>query len=114
MGTRHLIIIYYKGEYVIIQYGQWDGYPSGQGRDIVNFILVPGNVERLKSGLKFVRLPSDSEKKDIETRTSNYEEKGWMQDYPLYTRDTSAKMLEIIANATKSSPVLKKNEDLDQ
>lgn len=31
MGTCNLICVYYKGRYAIAQYGQLDGYPSGQG-----------------------------------------------------------------------------------
>jgi hypothetical protein len=55
MGTRHLILIWYKGKWQIVQYGQWgkfipyqinrllslsieDGYPSGQGIKIVKFL----------------------------------------------------------------------------
>lgn len=34
MGTRHLIKVKYKGEIKVSQYGQWDGYPDGQGLDI--------------------------------------------------------------------------------
>lgn len=30
MGTRHLILVFYKGAYRIAQYGQWDGYPSSE------------------------------------------------------------------------------------
>ena len=38
MGTRHLIIVWYKGKYRIAQYGQWDGYPSGQGLRVLRFL----------------------------------------------------------------------------
>ena len=38
MGTRHLIAVFIDGEYKIAQYGQWDGYPSGQGGDVLEFI----------------------------------------------------------------------------
>lgn len=39
MGTRHLIAVQVDGEYKVAQYGQWDGYPSGQGVGILNFLL---------------------------------------------------------------------------
>jgi len=33
MGTRHLSMAYNKGgEVKVAQYGQWDGYPEGQGQ----------------------------------------------------------------------------------
>ena len=38
MGTRHLICVVKNGEYKVAQYGQWDGQPSGQGADILNFL----------------------------------------------------------------------------
>lgn len=38
MGTRHLIAIVQDGAPKVAQYGQWDGYPSGQGADIVGFL----------------------------------------------------------------------------
>lgn len=38
MGTRHLTMVFKDGCYKVAQYGQWDGYPSGQGRTCVNFL----------------------------------------------------------------------------
>ncbi len=37
MGTRHLIEVVHNGEIKVAQYGQWDGYPDGQGVDILSF-----------------------------------------------------------------------------
>lgn len=31
MGTRNLTAVYLDGQYKVAQYGQWDGYPEGQG-----------------------------------------------------------------------------------
>jgi hypothetical protein len=31
MGTRNLTIVIHRGLHPIAQYGQWDGYPEGQG-----------------------------------------------------------------------------------
>ena len=32
MGTRGLTMVVSKGKTRVAQYGQWDHYPSGQGR----------------------------------------------------------------------------------
>lgn len=37
MGTRHLTMVK-LGDKVFGQYGQWDGYPSGQGEVVVEFL----------------------------------------------------------------------------
>lgn len=38
MGTRHLTLVKNEqGEIKVAQYGQWDGYPSGQGVNILEF-----------------------------------------------------------------------------
>lgn len=38
MGTRNLIAVYKDGIHRIAQYGQWDGYPEGQGRTVLEFL----------------------------------------------------------------------------
>jgi hypothetical protein len=38
MGTRNLACVVKNGEYKLARYCQWDGYPSGQGRDILEFL----------------------------------------------------------------------------
>lgn len=48
MGTRHLILVFYKGDYHIAQYGQLDGYPSGEGVRILEFASTSNNLTMLK------------------------------------------------------------------
>ena len=38
MGTRNLTCVIKDGKYRVAQYGQWDGYPEGQGMNILNFL----------------------------------------------------------------------------
>ncbi|MEN6550001.1 MAG: hypothetical protein ABFE07_28490 [Armatimonadia bacterium] len=38
MGTRNLTCVVVDGEYKVAQYGQWDGYPSGQGKTALDFL----------------------------------------------------------------------------
>jgi hypothetical protein len=123
MGTRSLICVFYKGRFVIAQYTQFDGYPQdqGQGMKILNFLLDPSNIERLKGGLQHVVTLSqesrqqleDGVRQDIEARprspgpdvyfskdTCNSEE-FWLSLSPL----TGAGILEIAAQATAEKPV---------
>ena len=58
MGTRHLICVFCGGEYKIAQYGQWDGYPEGQGAWILDFLSSEENVQRLKDNLSKTRFVS--------------------------------------------------------
>src|SRR4051812_8314171 len=44
MGTRHLTRVIVNGQCVISQYGQWDGYPTGQGHTIAKFLA--GTLEQ--------------------------------------------------------------------
>ena len=55
MGTRHLIAVYKDGEHKIAQYGQWDGYPEGQGVDVLKFLRRDGNREILFNRLDHCR-----------------------------------------------------------
>ena len=38
MGTRNLTMVIKDGKTKIAQYGQWDGYPSGQGITVLRFL----------------------------------------------------------------------------
>lgn len=38
MGTRHLTLVQLDSAYPVAQYGQWDGYPSGQGETVLTFL----------------------------------------------------------------------------
>lgn len=37
MGTRNLTCVVVDGEYKVAQYCQWDGYPSGEGLEVLGF-----------------------------------------------------------------------------
>lgn len=45
MGTRNLTAAVIDGDFKIAQYGQWDGYPSGQGDTLLTFLrnLIDAN-----------------------------------------------------------------------
>lgn len=57
MGTRHITAVVSEGQFVVAQYGQWDGYPTGAGNDIV--AIISGKIDQLRGSLKYI-VPVDS------------------------------------------------------
>ena len=112
MGTRNLTAVVKNGEPVIAQYGQWDGYPEGQGTTVYEFIKHAG-IARLEMNLDKAYWADEKELKSI---YSKYEtEDGWMtfekgqefaEDYPSLSRDTCAGILDLVANATTRVPLV--------
>lgn len=92
MGTRHLICVYKGGEYKVAQYGQWDGYPSGQGIDILQFLHTwdrpkfEKQVDKLTwiTGAEYDKIPQKT-----------------LADRAEFSRDTSAKLLPMIQNSKR-------------
>ena len=49
MGTRGLTVVKSKGKVKVAQYGQWDHYPSGQGKTIARFIQNEMDLNKFKT-----------------------------------------------------------------
>ena len=64
MGTRHMIAVVSDDKYRVAQYGQWDGYPSGQGVGVLGF-LTNGNLEALKRNALKCSFISNDEYKEL-------------------------------------------------
>lgn len=108
MGTRNLTCVISGGKHCIAQYGQWDGYPSGQGTNILDF-LHNGNVDALKiNAPKCVFLRRDEYKEmwrefgvdidasgfvDMETSDKFHEK------YPQLNRDVASNILKMVASS---------------
>ncbi len=111
MGTRNLTMVISDGTTRIAQYGQWDGYPSGQGSTALNF-LRECDVDKFKEQLQRCRFIESSKRK--QTELENFMKKigapnGWMtgeqadqyhKKYPFLTRDNGAEILNLIYDAT--------------
>lgn len=89
MGTRHLISVVLNNEFKVAQYGQWDGYPLGQGYAIVRFVL---NNLMTNEGLEIFK------NKIKECYYMNLEEIGEVGEYvpQEFDRDTGSKILDLI------------------
>lgn len=101
MGTRNLTkVIDRNGEIKVAQYGQWDGYPSGQG---INALLHAYNHKQIEKGLDKVRWATESELTEIYSKFSEMnrlgtdDEKNFGLYYPNLTRDTCADILGVVA-----------------
>lgn len=62
MGTRNLTVVKLNKKTKVAQYGQWDGYPAGQGQNIASF-LKKADLKKFK---KQVSLLKKYTQKDVE------------------------------------------------
>ena len=109
MGTRHLICVVSNEEYKVTQYGQWDGYPEGAGKVVLNFLRRDFVLDKFKKGLRnlYYNTPEQSKQEWMECGVDPGDDSGMVgldiaerhkQQYPQNSRDTGAKILEIIQN----------------
>lgn len=93
MGTRGLIAVYDQaGTHKIAQYFQWDGYPSGQGKDVLTFLHDENKVHLLKEyRLKNCRFltPKEIDKINLE--------KNPIESRPQLSRNMGADILNLAA-----------------
>lgn len=106
MGTRHLISVRLKDKVKIAQYGQWDGYPTGQGAALAKFIQsAKFDLKKLKKNLASVTFITPEEHKARWTECGAKPDSDFVsmdvfnkfsQKYPWLSRDTGAKILEMV------------------
>jgi hypothetical protein len=109
MGTRNLTLVNdQNGTKKVAQYGQWDGYPSGVGANILNFLHDKELFENFKSNLSKVRfLDVEGIDKDFVEKFNNEptkEQEVWHETF--LSRDLAAKVLQNIANSEDSEILL--------
>jgi len=114
MGTRNLTKVIKDGEVVVAQYGQWDGYPSGQGLTAFFAVTQDDVMAGLEANLNLTYQPSEAERRAMSKPFEDGHDEGWMtlesgkafgEKYPSMTRDTGAEILYLIANATEPVPL---------
>jgi hypothetical protein len=97
MGTRHLICVFKDNEYKVAQYGQWDGYPGGQGVRILKFLREEMVRPAFDSGVAKLRWLAEREIEELNREQVN------LADYPELSRDTSAELLPLILQSSEQN-----------
>lgn len=98
MGTRNLTLVQQNGQYKVAQYGQFDGYPAGQGKTVLEFLRTWDRpaFERKVAAASFL---SESE---LDELTQQIKTEGldntWPEKWPELSRRTAAKILQIITH----------------
>lgn len=109
MGTRNLTLVKDReGKTRVAQYGQWDGYPEGQGSTILNFIRNKENRDALEEVIKNVKFITSGAPQAVKDYIEAYNkrcsqwsnepdnrteaDKYWYDN--LISRDTCGKILE--------------------
>lgn len=122
MGTRNLTMVIQDHETKVAQYGQWDGYPEGQGLTILSFLQEKSNIEKLQQILPKVRFENEQDMKEqSEFFKSIGAKTGWLnmeqaekfhQQYPLHTRNLGGEILyKLLEHENQSEIVLSNSED---
>jgi len=105
MGTRNLTAVYSDGQYKIAQYGQWDGYPSGQGITVLRFmhkIMDNGLIDDFRKVIRKTKFFTEREIERIDERIHNRKLKNWQDIYPELSRDTGAEILDLVYSSRAS------------
>lgn len=93
MGTRNLTIVISNGKTKVAQYGQWDGYPDGQGKtalETLKQIIHLGQLGQFKTKIDNLKWLSKKDGEIVEN------DKDWDTNYPYLSRDCGAKILSAI------------------
>ena len=105
MGTRNLTVVYSNGKYKVAQYGQFDGYPSGLGVQVLSF-LKGCNVDALRDAVNKCTFLTDDELKEIDKKIDDILKDNpkfsWQKMYPELLRETTGDILNLILFKNKT------------
>ena len=73
MGTRNLTIVIQDNEVKMAKYGQWDGYLSGLGWDLILFLKNKEYVSAIKNNLHRLKNFHDSEELEAVIKENGFE-----------------------------------------
>ena len=119
MGTRNLTCVILNGEFKVAQYGQWDGYPSGSGKDILTWLDDDkADFTRLKDAANnVIRMRGDYDTQTwIEVGEENEHARVIpakdVDVYPSFNRDMGSKVLEYLVSTV--DPIVELQEEFAQ
>ena len=110
MGTRNLVGVKQNQKWKIAQYGQWDGYPEGQGAIVLDFLKL-FNLQSFAEKLQNCKFVDKArirecwvEVGDSPNNTSGFVDyklvEAFNAKFPALSRDTGAKVLELVMRST--------------
>ena len=117
MGTRNLTVVKLNKKIKVAQYGQWDGYPTGQGQEIADF-LKKVDLIKFKKQINSLGLYSENDIKNALIEVGGDPESEWItcdladkrdKNHPALSRNHGAGILQLIHNGEVTKVVL--NED---
>lgn len=100
MGTRNLTMVVLNGETKVAQYGQWDGYPEGQGLTILN-LLKTFDLNIFREKVAMLRWLTDEE-------CDQLNETDWKKQHPYLSRDIGGKIIGIVYDGKLCNTILGK------
>lgn len=98
MGTRNLTIVQQGGEYKVAQYGQFDGYPNGQGKTVLEFLRTwdrPAFEKKVAAASFMDAAALEALGEQIKAEKL---EDIWPDKWPELSRNPAAKILQLIAD----------------
>lgn len=109
MGTRHLTVVVVDGIHRVAQYGQWDGYPDGQGVTVTAFlhdILTNNRLSEFEDKVRATQWVTDEQLEAMwmqagATSVGLDVSNRFEQLFPELHRDTGAGVLQLILDSDK-------------
>lgn len=111
MGTRNLTLVILDGKTKIAQYGQWDGYPAGQGKTALEFLQrqhKKDNYKAFKEVVSKLRWLTNAEAKKLDAQKDPYKK------HPYLSRDVCAKILETVMTKVATDVIVYESKNYDR
>ena len=102
MGTRSSTLVKSNGKIKVAQYCQWDGYPTGVGKDIAEFLNEEGlDLADFKAKVDALGEITEEMRSGIVAGHEQYligANTDWTESYPQLDRGVGAAVLKMIAD----------------